>query len=602
MPTQYKAPVEELVFLIHEVIAPGGGHLPPDSSPDETRRILEQAARFFEEVWAPLDAAGDDEGCSIHLGDVRTPRGFKGAHDACRAAGWNSITAPLEYGGAGLPELIGQAVREFAASSNNSLGLYGGLTNAAHATVRRNGEPWMLRHVVPRMVSGEWAGTMCLTEPHCGTDLRLMKTRAAVRPDGSFTIRGTKIFITGGDHDLAENIVHLVLAKLPQEDGRYADDLSGVTLFLVPKRSIDPQTGAIGAPNGVTVGGVERKMGLKGSATCTLYFEDAIGFRLGNPAAAHNAGKASSAGMAGMFEMMNSARVGTGLQALASAQRAYAHSADYARTRLAGRAAVPEHRTPGAADPIIVHPDVRRLLMKQASFIEAGRALGMYVRSLLDEPDPGRRESSAAMGALLTPVVKAYLTDRAFESTNDAMQVMGGHGYIHDNGVEQLVRDARIFQLYEGANGVQALDLVTRKLPARGGRPFAEFIEMLKTAAAEASRNEQLFEHAKALMHASGDLEACGAWMLDKRRNPNDLGGSSYDFLTLMGTCSLGFMWILMSAAVLGQRDRRESPFGARKLALAHYWFEREMPIITALRVRIESGHESLMALEADLF
>lgn len=603
MPTAYKAPVDDFVFLLHEVIAPAGGHPVGGNSADDTRQILEQAAKFFEEVWSPLDAVGDDRGCSLENGEVKTPEGFKAAYDAYREAGWNSVTAPAEYGGAELPELIGQAVREFSASASNSLGLYSGLTNGAHATIRRNGEAWMLKHVVPRMVEGRWTGTMCLTEPHCGTDLRLMKTRAVPHPDGTYRVNGTKIFISGGDHDLAENIIHLVLAKVPDGTGRYTDDLASVNLFLIPKLSVSPETGELGSRNGVTVGGVERKMGLKGNATCTLYFEESVAYRLGGSSEVGGAAKRSSAGMSGMFEMMNSARLGTGLQALASAQRAYSHSASYARERLAGRAAISADRSGGAADPIIVHPDVRRLLLKQASFIEGARALGLFVRELLDEPDEGKRAPSVAMGSLLTPVVKAYFSDRSFESANDAMQIMGGHGYIHENGVEQLVRDARIFQLYEGANGVQALDLALRKLPANGGKAFSDFLSMINLTAAEAGRHEELELYAQGMIDAAKHVRECSRWFSDQGRTPYDYGASSYDFLTIMGIFTCGFMWLLMAAAAVSkQRSRQDSGFYQRKLVLARYWFEREMPMISSLRQRVETGDACLMALSPEMF
>lgn len=603
MPTAYNAPVDDFVFLLHEVIAPAGGDAVGGNTADDTRQILEQAGKFFTEVWAPLDAVGDDLGCSFEEGEVKTPRGFKAAYDAYRDAGWNSVTAPAAYGGAELPELIGQAVREFSASANNSLGLYPGLTNGAHATIRRNGQAWMLKHVVPPMVEGRWSGTMCLTEPHCGTDLRLMKTRAALQADGSYRINGTKIFISGGDHDLTENICHLVLAKVPDTHGQYTDDLALVHLFLVPKFQVNPETGEVGPRNGVSVGGIERKMGLKGNATCTLYFEDAIGYRIGGSSAATGAEKRTSTGMSSMFEMMNFARLGTGLQALGSAQRAYEHSANYARERLAGRAANPADRSGGAADPIIAQPDVRRLLLKQASFIEGARALGLFVRLLLDEPDAQKKASSAAIGSLLTPVVKAYFSDRSFASTNDAMQIMGGHGYIHENGVEQLVRDARIFQLYEGANGVQALDLALRKLSGDGGKAFAQFLSLINETTAESGRHEELDALAQGMTEAATHVRECGQWFLSKDRGPYDIGASSYDFLTMMGVFSCGFMWLLMAAAAFTRlRARPESEFHQRKLVLAQYWFEREMPAIVSLRRCIETGKGSLMVLAQERF
>ena len=602
MPTLYKAPVNDFVFLLHEVFAPAGGHPVGELSPEDTRDVLQQAARLLEDVWAPLDSVGDEQGCTLEDGKVSTPRGFKSAYAAYCDAGWNSVSVPADQGGAGLPEVIGQAIREFTASANNALALYPALTEAAHATIARTGDGWMKKYVVPPMVAGRWTGTMCLTEPHCGTDLRLMKTKVTAQPDGSYRLSGTKTFISGGDHDIAENVIHLVLAKMPDEHGRYPDELGAVHLFLVAKNSVDPDSGAMGSYNGVSVGGLEHKMGLKGSATCTLYFENSVAWRLGEPSLSGGV-KRSSSGMSGMFEMMNFARLGTGLQALASAQRAYGHAANYARERRAGRAAEPADRTGGLADPIIVHPDVRRLLLKQASFIEAARALGLYVRMLLDEPDPTHRATNVAIGSFLTPVVKAYFSDRSFESANDAMQLMGGHGYIRGNGLEQIVRDSRIFQLYEGANGVQALDLALRKLPADGGRGFADYIEIIVDTAAHASKEEVLHGFAQGLLDAARHVKACGDWFKDGQRTPYDVGASSNDFLTMVGILSCGFMWLLIAGAAARKLPHSsKAAFYERKLALATYWFEREMPMIPALRQRVESGSACLMGLAAEDF
>ncbi|BDB24170.1 acyl-CoA dehydrogenase [Cupriavidus sp. TA19] len=603
MSTQYKAPVDDYVFLLHDVIAPVAPHALGDMARDDTRQVLEQAARFFEEVWAPLDGPADAEGCRFEDGVVRTPAGYQAGYAALCEAGWNRVSAPQACGGAGLPEAIGQAVREFSASACNSLGLYAGLTAGAHATIRRTGEPWMLRHVVPPMVDGRWAGTMCLTEPHCGTDLRLMKTRAVPQPDGSWRLSGTKIFISGGDQDLTENVIHLVLAKVPDESGRIHDDLSTVRLFLVPKRVVDADTGTLGGPNGVVVAGIEHKMGLKGSATCTMSFEHALAYPLRESSQPAGSQRKSSAGMSGMFDMMNSARLGTGLQALSSATRAYGHAAGYARERLAGRAAKAEDRTGGAADPIVVHPDVRRLLLKQASFLEAARALALQVRTLLDEPDDALHGERSAIGSLLTPVVKAFFSDRSFESANDAMQLMGGHGYIRDNGVEQLVRDSRIFQLYEGANGVQALDLALRKLPAGGGRALAGFLDLVEATASEAGQHESLRQHADALRQAAQQVRACGKWFADPARDPHDAGASSSDFLAMMGIVACAWMWLRMSQVALDLLPAAENkPFLERKLELARYWFARELPLVPALRQRVETGAACLMAMPAERF
>ena len=603
MPTQYNAPVEDYLFILHDLLRKESAHLMGEMVRDDSRAVLEQAARFFEQRWAPLDAVGDEHGCRLTDGSVSTPPGYKEGYVAMRQAGWNSVSAPEELGGAGLPDLIGQAVREFSASACNALGLYAGLTFGAHATIRRTGEGWMQQHVVPPMVAGRWSGTMCLTEPHCGTDLRLMKTRATPQADGSWRLSGTKIFISGGDHDLSDNVVHLVLAKVPDEQGRIVDDLSTVSLFLVSKLSVDPVTGRLGGRNGVVTAGLEHKMGLKGNATCTLCFEDAVGYRLGESTGIAGQQRKSSAGMSGMFDMMNSARLGTGLQALASASRAYGHAARYAQDRLAGRAAKAEDRTGGAADPIIVHPDVRRLLLKQASFIEGGRALGIYVKTLLETPGEIAGVPGALIGSLLTPVIKAFFSDRAFESANDAMQLMGGHGYIRENGVEQLVRDCRIFQLYEGANGVQAYDLALRKLPSAGGKVLDAFLALVAESAASASRSERLRGWADALADAARHLKSAADWLTSSERDPYDIGGSSYDFMNMVGLTAIGLIWMRTATLAESRLSQGENdPFFHRKLVLARYWLERELPMVEALGTRARKGAACLMDAPAELF
>ncbi len=603
MSTNYKAPVDDYVFLLHDVLAPTAPHALESMARDDTRQVLEQAARFFEKVWAPLDGPGDEEGCHFDNGAVRTPSGYRAGYAALCEAGWNRVSVPEESGGAGLPEVIGRAVGEFSTSACNALGLYAALTAEAHATLRRTGEPWMLEHIVPAMVAGRWAGTMCLTEPHCGTDLRLMKTRAVPQPDGSWRLSGTKIFISGGDQDLTENVVHLVLAKVPGEDGRISDDLSTVRLFLVPKRVVDPDSGMLGGSNGVVVAGIEHKMGLKGSATCTLSFEHALAYPLRESSQPGGANRKSSAGMSGMFDMMNLARLGTGMQALSSASRAYGHAANYARERLAGRAAKAEDRTGGTADPIVVHPDVRRLLLKQASFIEAARALALHVTALLGEPDEALRAKRNVIGSLLTPVVKAFFSDRSFESANDAMQLMGGHGYIRDNGVEQLVRDCRIFQLYEGANGVQGLDLVLRKLPAGGGQAIRDFLELVEQTAEEALSYKDMRAHGETLRRSTDAIRSCVGWFADPSRDAYDAGGSSHDFLTMVGIVACGWMWARMGIAAASKLVQTEdATFRERKMALCRYWFEREVPLVFALSNRVKTGAACLMDLPAELF
>ncbi len=598
MATSYKAPVEDYAFLLHDVFEPMFAGLMGELAKDDTRELLGEAAKLLEEVWAPLDEVGDAQGCTFSNGEVSTPAGFRKAFDMYRHGGWNSISSPVEDGGGGLPGSLALALREFTSSANNALGLYFGLTNGAHATIRRNGDGWMREHVVPRMASGEWTGTMCLTEPHCGTDLRLMKTRAVPQKDGSYRISGTKIFISAGDHDLAGNIVHLVLAKIPDEGGRISDDLGSIGLFMVPKWNIGRAGGQLDERNSVVTGGIEHKMGLKGNATCTMNFEEAIGYRIGGEDQA-SVGKSSSAGMSGMFELMNHARVNTGIQALGSAARAHGHALAYSRERLAGRALDPEHRTAAPADPIICHADVRRLLFKQAAFIEAARALAIYVRAKQDCAD----KAGKGIGVFLTPVVKAYLTDKSFESTNDAMQVMGGHGYIRENGLEQMVRDARIFQLYEGANGVQAFDLAVRKLRSPGGwSAFGSLVAEISGFADELADQMELERFATGLRQATACVQSSGEWLVNPERGLYDAPAGSYHFLTMMGIYICGYMWTIVSRisskAISSGNDTK---FHQRKMALANYWFDKEMPQILALQQAVFAGGHGLMDIPADV-
>ena len=610
--TIYAPPIDDYLFLLHDVLrvqarADVAGFA--ELEPDLTRQILEGAGAFLQEVWHPLNRVGDEEGCRLENGVVRTPSGFGDAYRGYCEAGWNRLSAPEAYGGVGLPGVISQAVYEMSSSANASLAHYPGLTNGACSSLALTGAPWMLDHVVPRMVAGEWCGTMCLTEPHCGTDLRLMATRAVPQADGSYRITGTKIFISGGDHDLTENIVHLVLAKLPDADGRYSDDLATVNLFMVPKVLIDPQTGELGVRNGVTVGGLEKKMGLKGSATCVLNFDDAVGYRLGATKTDAAPGSKSAA-MSGMFHMMNHARLGAGLGAVAAAEVAYQNSARYAQERRSGRAISASDRTEAAADPIIVHPDVRRMLLQQRSFVEGARAAALWVAELLHEEqagaEPAQRRRAAALGQLLTPVIKAYFSDRGFEGANSAVQVFGGHGYIRENGMEQFVRDARIYQLYEGANGIQAFDLVARKLPSGDGAAVAAFLDEVRAIAASAEQGSaKLDAYAGTLRRAAEAIEDVVAWLRQTAPTRGEtLGAASYDVLNLFGVVLVGALWLRMAVVAEAQLAAGEGDpnFLRRKLVLTRCWFEREMPAVDTFVRRAQSGADGLMALPAEAF
>ncbi|HWA31603.1 MAG TPA: acyl-CoA dehydrogenase family protein, partial [Rhizomicrobium sp.] len=471
----YRAPVQDFLFLINELFEldtlkdlPQFGELSPDLVED----ILTNAGKFAEEVLQPINQSGDEEGCHFENGVVRTPKGYKEAYKAFSEAGWGALSAPSKFGGADMPMMMSTAVGEMMTSANQAFSMYPGLTSAAYGALLATGQPWMKQNIAPKMISGEWAGTMCLTEPGCGTDLRLMKTRAVEQPDGTYKLSGTKIFISGGDQDLTDNIIHMVIAKIPDENGKIYDDLSTVNFFMVPKFLVD-EDGKMGAKNGVSTGGIEKKMGIKGSATCVLNFDEAKAWRLGPKPTPPKPGekRSASAGMAGMFGMMNAARMGVGLQGISIAQVALDNAWDYVHTRRVGHALTGPKDPTQSADLEIVHPDVRRMILHCRSFVEGARALAVWTtinHAIQDSARPDK-DQAALLADLLTPVIKAFFTDMGFDCANMAMQCYGGHGYIRDNGVEQFVRDARINQTYEGANGVQAMDLVGRKLGRKGG-------------------------------------------------------------------------------------------------------------------------------------
>jgi len=621
MPT-YKAPVDDFLFLFHDLLKiqdrtdlPGFA----DLTADMTRAILEGGAKFCEEVLQPLNQSGDEDGCTFENGVVRVPPGFKEAYRQYCDNGWNRLGAPESMGGAGLPAVVTFAFAEMGNAANQAFAMYPGLTSAAYSALAATGDDWMKQHVVPKMAHGEWTGTMCLTEPHCGTDLKLMKTRAIEQDDGTYKLSGTKIFISGGDHDMTDNIIHMVIAKIPDADGKLHDDLSTVNFFMVPKVMVDPESGDLGARNGVSTGSIEKKMGIKAQATCVLNFDDAVAYRLGpkpQPKAANDdAGKleskskSKSSGMAGMFGMMNAARMGVGIQGIAIGDVAYQNGALYANERLAGRALSGPKNPDGNADPIIVHPDVRRMLLASRAFVEGARALAMWVSLMFTEAraakDAATREFAADMSQLMTPVIKGYFTDKGFDAANMAMQVFGGHGYVRDHGMEQFVRDARINQVYEGANGVQALDLVGRKMTAKGGRaPMAFFahVQEFIDANQDAPDLKPLLD---ALQAGLADLQHTALWLAENA--PNDFeqaGAASYDVMTLFGVVALGFMWAQMAKTAQAKLDagQGDPAFNARKLVLAKYWMEREMPMTSALKTRATAGAATLMELDAANF
>lgn len=617
MPT-YKAPVEDFKFLFHELLEiekrtdlPGF----EDLTPDMTGAILEGGAKFCEEVLQPLNQIGDEQGCVLENGVVRTPAGFKEAFEKYCADGWNRLGAPEALGGAGLPSVITFAFSEMGSSANQAFTMYPGLTNAAYSALAATGEDWMREHVVSRMVSGEWTGTMCLTEPHCGTDLKLMRTNAAEQEDGTYLMNGTKIFISGGDHDMTDNIIHMVIAKIPGDDGKLVNDLSTVNFFMVPKFLVDPETGEMTKRNGVSVGSIEKKMGIKGNATCVLNFDNAVAYKLGGAPKTTKKGadgkevKSKSSGMAGMFGMMNGARMGVGIQGIAVGEVSVQNGAAYTLERTAGRSLTGAKNPDQTADPIIVHPDVRRLLLQSRAFVEGARALAMYVSMLFSvqnaSADEKEREEAADLSQLLTPVIKGYFTDKGFEAANASMQVFGGHGYVRDHGMEQFVRDARINQVYEGANGVQALDLVGRKMTAKGGRATMTFFGKIEAFIKENEGDEAMAPYIKPLKQGYDRMGKAAGWLMENApKNFDNAGAASYEMMNIFGIVSLGWMWARMAKVALAKLEAGEgnADFYKRKLLLAKVWLEREVPYTSTALERIELGSGDIMSLEQDSF
>jgi alkylation response protein AidB-like acyl-CoA dehydrogenase len=603
----YRAPLDDYRFLLNEFFGidkqrdlPQFGDLTADLLED----ILTNAAKFCEQVLQPLNQTGDEEGCTFENGVVRTPKGFKDAYKAYSEAGWGALGVPTDWGGSGMPMLVTMTVAEMAQSANQAFAMYPGLSSAALAALGGTGAPWMREHIVPKMVSGEWAGTMCLTEPGCGTDLRLMKTRAVEQPDGTYKMNGTKIFISGGDQDLTDNIVHMVIAKIPDENGQIHDDLSTVNFFMVPKFLVG-EDGKMGTRNGVSTGGIEKKMGIKGSATCVLNFDDAKAWRLGpKPTPAKPGEKRSaSAGMAGMFGMMNAARLGVGIQGISIAEVSYQNALRYVHERRVGHALTGPAEPDKSADILMVQPDVKRMLLHCKAFIEGARALAMWstINMSVSRSNRPEAEQAGMLADLMTPVIKAFFTDMGFECANMAMQCFGGHGYIRDNGMEQFVRDGRINQTYEGANGVQAMDLVGRKLGRKGGAAPMALFGQIGNWLSENEKDEALLPYTKPVRRGLDSLQNATMWLAQNGlANPNNAGAGAVDYLRMMGIVVTGWMWAQM--AKMAQAKLATKPVNADfykgKLTAANYWMQRMIPECPMLLERIQAGADTIMAFD----
>ncbi len=597
MPT-YTAPTRDTRFVLNEMLDLASyGNLPgfENATQDMIDTIVNEAGKFCSEVLAPINQIGDEQGCTRHEdGSVTTPDGFKEAYDAYVEAGWGTLAKPEEFGGQGLPHTLGMVVEEYTGTANQAFAMYPGLTSGATAAIEVAGTQEQKEMYLPKMISGEWSGTMNLTEPHCGTDLGMIRTKAEPNGDGSYAITGTKIFISAGEHNLTSNIIHLVLAKTPGAP----DSSKGISLFIVPKFILD-ENGEPGDRNGVSCGSIEKKMGIHGNSTCVLNYDGAKGWMIGE----------ENKGLAAMFVMMNAARLGVGLQGLAQAEVAYQNAVTYALDRRQGRALTGPQDTDAKADPIFVHPDVRRMLMDAKVFNEGMRALCMWGALQVDLTHKAQTEEERQLAddliGLMTPVIKGYGTDKGYDVANNMQQVYGGHGYVREWGMEQFVRDSRIAMIYEGTNGVQAMDLCGRKLASKGGRAVQAFFAMIDDEIAKAKEVAELKDVAERLEKALGEQKAATMWfMQNAMQNPNHLGAGAHHYMHIMGIVTLGFFWLKM-AKVANEKlaaGTDDKAFYEAKMVSAAYYAERFLPDAGALRRKLEAGSENMMKLTEDAF
>ena len=588
---EFNAPLRDMRFVLHEVFeAPAlWARLPAlaDHVDAETAdAILEEAAKVTGQLIAPLNRSGDEEGAQWQATTVTTPSGFKAAYTTYIEGGWVGLSGNPEFGGMGMPKMLAVQFEEMLYAANSSFALYSALSSGACLAIDAHATHALKSTYLPPMYEGRWAGSMCLTEAHAGTDLGIIRTRAEPQADGSFLITGSKIFITGGEQDLTENIIHLVLAKLPDAP----PGPKGISLFLVPKRRVNAD-GSLGAANAVTCGSIEHKMGIKASATCVMNFDGACGWLIGE----------ANKGLAAMFTMMNYERLSIGIQGIGCAETSYQNARTYARERLQSRAPTGKVAPDKVADPIIVHPDVRRMLLSMKAMTEGGRAFASYVGQQLDlskfSDDPQEQEQASALVALLTPVAKAFFTDTGLDSCVLGQQVFGGHGYIREWGQEQLVRDVRIAQIYEGTNGIQALDLLGRKVVANGGAALRLFTRQIRQFASLPGK-----PYARELLDAVQRFEDVTDWLLTRAAsNPNEIGSASVEYLHLFGYVAYAWLWARMADVAQSSMDA-DPPFYTAKLATARFYFTRLLPRILSLEQSIRAGSEPLFELDTASF
>ena len=592
----YKAPLADMRFVLHELYDSAAlTELPGNEefTPELIDSVLEEAAKLAEGVLFPLNQSGDLEGCTYENGVVRTPSGFREAYNTFREGGWTAMGASPDYGGQGMPIPASLMVEEMLCSANVAFGLYPGLSHGAYVALSHAGTEEQKQTYLPNLVSGKWSGTMCLTEPQCGTDLGMLRTKAVPNDDGSHSMTGNKIFISAGEHDLTENIIHLVLARLPDAPA----GVKGLSLFLVPKVLVK-EDGSLGPRNGVQCTAIEHKMGIKGSATCAISFDGSKAWLVGEP----------NKGLAAMFKMMNTERLSVGIQGLGIAEIAYQNAVVYARDRIQGRSLTGAKAPDKQADPILVHPDVRRMLLTMRAYIEGCRALAGWVARELEilhkSTDDGARQAADDFAALMTPIVKAMFTDLGFEIASTAVQVYGGHGYIRDHGIEQYVRDARISMLYEGTNGIQALDLVGRKLPQDGGRLLTRFLDPVMEFIDANADNAALEPFLPPLQQALEHVQvATGFIMENAMTNHDEIGAASVDYLRLFGLTALAFVWARMVAVAAPKAEQADAgQFYRAKVQTAKFFMERLLPQTGALLIAIQSGSTTMMEFEDAAF